>query len=312
MASVGIKKSKFTCLPVVIILEQGGIMITIQYVLDNTGLIFLSIPFFFFVLILENESAVNTLAPPKTETSADTSADPTDLLPPAKPVEQQQKQRTEEGSSEAELVSANPDTFDVMPNVKVEPDMPVASGSPSTTVAGTDSPSAAPTAETDTPSAAGTGPAYGKKPYYPSGMQTAVSFGPGHPSLPFFLEFFQPYGQIGAAHQKQPPFRHQQQPPFGAPIVPFDPFASAPAQLSPFHQLVEAYTNEFRSKWALLRTVAAVRDGSRFVSPITAERVRERRSGVCYTRQHTHTHAHEPKGPGLKTMTAQGQTRSFF
>ncbi|XP_025420151.1 uncharacterized protein LOC112690362 isoform X2 [Sipha flava] len=193
----------------------------------------------------ENEAAVvNTLAPSKTDTSADASVEPTDLLPPAKPVEQQQNQQTE-GSSEVELVPTDPGKFDVMPNVSVQPDEPVASDPPSTAVSGIGSPSAAPAAGTDLPSAAGTGPAYGKKPrppYYPTGVQTAVGFGPAHPSIPFFLEFFQPFQSL------QPPFRHQQQP-FGASVDPFYPFASAPApaQPSPFHQLVEAYTNEFRN-----------------------------------------------------------------
>lgn len=253
------------------------------------------------VFSLENET-VNTLAPSKAEKPT---AQPSDLLPPTKSAELQQKQQPQstgrpEDSSEVELVPVNsesapgnpelvpvnPDMFDVMPSVNIEPDVPVSSDLPSTPVAGiADSPSTTPAAGTVSPNVAATiqpgapsgqpgapsgqpgapsgqpGPAYGQpgppaygkkpKPYYPGGMQP-VNFGPGFPNMPFFLEFFQPFqpfGQPGPVHQKQqplPPFRHPQQP-FGAAVDPFDPFSSDPAQRSPFHQLVEAYTNEFRS-----------------------------------------------------------------
>lgn len=218
---------------------------------------------------LGNE-AINILAPPKTEKPTEQSGS----LPAVESVDEQQRkeQLTElvEESSQAEQ--------HMLPNADDEPDVSVvASDSPSTTpAAGTDSPStvaAAAAAGTDSPSTAATvaatgtdsptsqpGPAtYGKKPkpYYPGSVHAAVNLGPGMPNIPFFMEFFQPfqpYGhQPGPVYQKQPPppFRNQPPQPFGVSVDPFNPFASGPAQSSPFHQLVEAYTNEFRSTCSL-------------------------------------------------------------
>ncbi|XP_022171049.1 uncharacterized protein LOC111034237 isoform X2 [Myzus persicae] len=84
------------------------------------------------------------------------------------------------------------------------------------------------------------------KPYYTGEVQT-VKVGP---NMPFFLEFFQPFQSFQPFQPFQPfmskhpeqPFRHQPIP-FGAP---FDPFAN-PMNAQPFNQMVEAYTNEFRS-----------------------------------------------------------------
>lgn len=74
-------------------------------------------------------------------------------------------------------------------------------------------------------------------------------------NIPFFLEFFQPFQSFqpfqpyqplqpsqpfGFNHEKQPS-RHQPMIPFGAPIDPFSMHAQ------PFDQMVDAYTNEFRS-----------------------------------------------------------------
>lgn len=90
------------------------------------------------------------------------------------------------------------------------------------------------------------------KPYYPGDVQTVLKFGA---NVPLFMEFLQPFHQafqpfpqafrpFPQANHNQPP-RHQQQP-YGASVDPFDPFANSAR--SPFNQLVEAYTNEFRSK----------------------------------------------------------------
>ncbi|CAI6346872.1 unnamed protein product [Macrosiphum euphorbiae] len=84
------------------------------------------------------------------------------------------------------------------------------------------------------------------KPYYTGSVQT-VKLGP---NMPFFLEFFQPFQsfqpfqpfQPMVPNHEQPPFRHQPIP-FGTPI---DPFAN-PMNAQPFNQMVEAYTNDFRS-----------------------------------------------------------------
>lgn len=91
------------------------------------------------------------------------------------------------------------------------------------------------------------------KPYYPDNVQTVVKFGA---NVPMFMDFFQPFNQalqpfpqsfqpLFQANYNQPP-RHQQPQPYGASVDPFDPFANS--MRSPFNQLVEAYTNEFRSK----------------------------------------------------------------
>lgn len=126
-------------------------------------------------------------------------------------------------------------------------------------VTGTNSPSSV--AETNSPSpVAGTFPSSSdakpnpsvpvshqpSKPNY-SGSVHTVKIGPG---IPFFLELIQPFQPFQSFRPFQPypsnnndqPFRHQPIP-FGAPI---DPFAN-PMNTQPFNQMVEAYTNEFRS-----------------------------------------------------------------
>jgi hypothetical protein len=72
------------------------------------------------------------------------------------------------------------------------------------------------------------------KPYQTNGVHT-VKLGP---NMPFFWEFFQPF----VSYQQQQPFRDELIP-FGAPI---DQFAN-PMNVHPFNQMVEAYTNEFKS-----------------------------------------------------------------
>lgn len=77
------------------------------------------------------------------------------------------------------------------------------------------------------------------KPYYTGGVQT-INLGPAFP--PFFLEFFQPF------QGPQPHRHHQQSPnPFFASNGQYDPFVN-PMRMPLFDQLINSYTQEFRSK----------------------------------------------------------------
>lgn len=96
-----------------------------------------------------------------------------------------------------------------------------------------------------------------KLPYYPVGVQT-VKIGS---SNPFFMEFFQPFEVFPQFNRRQPlppPEHHQQFPfrdsvnPFSDFIEPADPFVD-PMRSPFFNQLVNAYTNEFKSKLCLIR-----------------------------------------------------------
>jgi len=108
-------------------------------------------------------------------------------------------------------------------------------GEPTDSVAGTNSPSSDAKPNPSVPVQGQT-----PKPYYTGGVHT-VKLGP---NIPFFLEFFQPFQSFQPLipNQQQQPFRHQLIP-FGAPINPF----ANPMNAQPFNQMVEAYTNEFRS-----------------------------------------------------------------
>lgn len=172
----------------------------------------------------------------------------------------QQSSQTEEVTvgSVVPVVETDPATPEVS-NSKAESDVLTTATDVERTdsVAGTNSPS--PVAETNSPipypsnSDAKPNPSvpiHGQtpKPYSTGGVQT-VKLGP---NMPFFLEFFQPFQSFQHFQpfqqiipiQEQQPFRHQPIP-FGTPI---DPFAN-PMNAQPFNQMVEAYTNEFRSTW---------------------------------------------------------------
>lgn len=93
----------------------------------------------------------------------------------------------------------------------------------------------------------GPGPAPSSKPYHrPFGVQT-VQFGGPQPVMPFLMELLQPpaaflpFTPFVPDNRKQPFKQHNQLFPFGAPP---DSFANA---VPSFNQLVNAYTNEFKS-----------------------------------------------------------------
>jgi hypothetical protein len=172
----------------------------------------------------------------------------------------QQSSQTDEVTvgPEIPVVVTDPALLEVS-NAKTESDVPTTATVVEQTdiVAGTNSPS--PVVETDSPvvnpsssdakPANPSVPVHGqttKPPSYTGSVQT-VKLGP---NMPFFLEFFQPFQsfqqfqpfQHFVPNHEQQPFRHQPIP-FGTPI---DPFAN-PMNAQPFNQMVEAYTNEFRS-----------------------------------------------------------------
>ncbi|KAL5240393.1 hypothetical protein ACI65C_007803 [Semiaphis heraclei] len=107
-------------------------------------------------------------------------------------------------------------------------------GEPTDSVAGTNSPSSDAKPNPSVPVQGQT-----PKPYYTSGVHT-VKLGP---NIPLFLEFFQPFQSFQPLipNQQQQPSRHQM-----IPLGAFNPFAN-PMNAQPFNQMVEAYTNEFRS-----------------------------------------------------------------
>ncbi|XP_060834835.1 uncharacterized protein LOC132917877 isoform X1 [Rhopalosiphum padi] len=175
----------------------------------------------------------------------------------------QQSSQTEEVTVGSEIPVIGIDSgLPEVSNVKSDSDVSTITTAVQTEgITGTNSPS--PVAETNSPSpVAGMVPSSADtkpspsvpvngqppKPYYTGGVQT-VKIGP---SIPFFLELIQPFQPFQSFQPFQPfhpygsnndkPFRNQPIP-FGAPI---DPFAN-PMNTQPFNQMVEAYTNEFRT-----------------------------------------------------------------
>jgi len=150
----------------------------------------------------------------------------------------QQSGQTEEVTvgSEIPVVVTDPALPEVS-SEKAESDVSTTAtvGEQTDSVAGTNLPSS------DTkPNSPGTVQSQTSKPYYNGGVHT-MKLGS---NIPFFLEFFQPFQSFQPliSNQQQQPFRHQMIP-FGAPINPFE----NPLNAKPFNQMVEAYTNEFRS-----------------------------------------------------------------
>jgi len=164
----------------------------------------------------------------------------------------QQSSQTEEVTvgSAVPVVGTDPTSPEVS-NSKAESDVPTTATDVERTdsIAGTNSPIPYPSSSGAKPNPSV--PVHSQtppKPYYMGDVQT-VKLGP---NIPFFLEFFQPFQsfqhfqpfQSMVPDLEQQPFRHQPIP-FGTPI---DPFANS-MNAQPLNQMVEAYTNDFRSTW---------------------------------------------------------------